>query len=263
LILFKAEYGVTLLEILLVLAIISSILLMGTNQYVGYQNQRDIAAVQYNVDQLFLAAAQYYKANCNGTYSSAGVLIPGTLNPANLTPPNLTSPFSVTTAQLITAGYLSGWNPANPLIDSTVPGLDYIVQFNPIVSSGVAVSIPSSWNSGGLTFIPGTQAKTLLWRIQVSVLLRDPTRSTFYQGAMNADCISGLNGTVVDQCNPVPAAAGYLAWERLPSYASPKMSSPLTSSMPLVKEFNLQYTHDQMYELNLGNTAVQYYLCGG
>lgn len=261
-ILLTRERGASLLEVLLVLAIASSIMMMGITQYYGFKKQRDMTQIQYDVDQLFLAAALYYKANCNGTYDSAGTLTPGTLNPANIS--DLTAPVSVTTAQLSTEGYLNGWNPpANPLVSSTSPALSYIVQFNPIVSSGVSVNLPFSWSSGGPSPIPATQAKTLLWRIQVSVLLADPTQATNYQGLMNADCVSSLNGSIVSMCSSTPTAAGYLVWERLPSFASPKVNSSLTQSMPLLKQFNLLYTHDQLYELNSGNTTVQYYLCGG
>ena len=60
----KRPTGFNLLELLLVLAVVAAILLAGFKRYQVYQQQRDLAAVSYNVQTLFQALDQYYQANC-------------------------------------------------------------------------------------------------------------------------------------------------------------------------------------------------------
>lgn len=57
--------GITLFEILLVLLIMSSILLFSVNRYIIYKRDKDIAAVQQNINLLFQATNTYYHLCCS------------------------------------------------------------------------------------------------------------------------------------------------------------------------------------------------------
>ncbi len=123
--------GVTLLEMLLVFAIASSLFLASYQWYNQYRIQAAQAQLLANVDQLFLAMQQYYRANCRqgisyvtGVKSSAGALDPVTTN-GNLT-------VTLKIKKLETPGYLitSSWHPTNFLVDNTPTDKGYYLQFN-------------------------------------------------------------------------------------------------------------------------------------
>jgi prepilin-type N-terminal cleavage/methylation domain-containing protein len=276
----KQQEGVTLFEMLLVMAIIAMISLMTFRFYQQSQLSNDIDKLQYNVDQLFQALGQYYKANCI-EYTNPGppvtVSKAGLLDPRHTPAP--TDPFPINIQNdLITPGYLTSWQPINSLVNNA-SSVNYVVQFNKVVVTAPATPVqvnacivltpgstcvPSPPNTANLPTGAVNSSQIIIWRPQVAVLLNDPTTAALYQTRMAADCISSLDdtGSFVDKCSSSPTAGGYLVWERLPSAASPNAMSNLWLSMPLLKQFNMQYTHDQMYELN-SSAGQQYYLCGG
>ncbi|MDR3478165.1 MAG: hypothetical protein P4M14_09070 [Gammaproteobacteria bacterium] len=128
---------------------------------------------------------------------------------------------------------------------------------------------PPSANQVNGHYMPPNQVTGLVWKMQVSVLLLDPTKATIFLNALQATCNSDLVSGVVEPCETPPAAnSGYLVWERLPSNASPNSTTLNWISSPAQNQFNLQYTHDQMYELmpgtqDQGGFTLRYYLCGG
>jgi prepilin-type N-terminal cleavage/methylation domain-containing protein len=73
--------GVTLLEVMLVIAIAGSILAMGISQYQSMQRDSNVRQVQANVDTLFNAMAYWYKANCGR--AAVGGNTSGYLSPYN------------------------------------------------------------------------------------------------------------------------------------------------------------------------------------
>lgn len=250
----KRVSGVTLLEGLLTMAIMSSILLLGVQQYQTYKNQTNALDLRYNVDKLFVAAAHYYQANCR-----SGTLAP----PGN----------SVVTTALngtggIVGSYLIDWQPLNPLVDSAATDGGYSLQYNPTkLTRNRYVCFR------GQQYPPGTnpvcwaplpiqsgQKTVLNWQIQVAVKMAKPEYAKSYQGLTGADCVSD----VATACNQAAAKPIYLIWQRTASYASPNMSSPLLPSTMRVTQFNAQYTHDELYEMNNATYASgQYYVCGG
>jgi hypothetical protein len=278
----QSQSGVTLLEAILVLGIASVILLMGMRQAEIFNTNKDLQTMQFNVDELFNAAASYYKAQCgmggpttvNGAYQSGftqGLLV-GT-----------STPQSVTLSQL--SSYLpSNWSMYNPLISG------YIVQFNLVsISTPSANCTTSSTNtnagdcgttSSAVTTAPlqnpitnnSSTLQTLIWEIQVSVILSSghTGNAKAYAAVANATCVSTESNGAVQMCNTNPANGGILTWERLPSFASPNGASDYWSFMPMLKQFNLMYTHDQMFELTahtyldngVSGTAQGYYTCG-
>ena len=291
----KSQSGVTLLEAMLALGIGSIMIILSLRMYEQFQLDASLNRLQYNVDSLFQAMSLYYKANCFATYDSDGNLSTfGTLNPRNPTPPNLTKPYVVTLADLQGVNtYLRDWHPDNPLVNPGA-GTDqgYFMQFDPIMITAGATDAPTTVNACTdmattpctITatpvnpiaanqqpghYMPPNQVRGLIWKLQVSVLLLDPTKANTYMNVLGANCNSDVVAGVVEPCEKPPAANnGYLVWERLPSVASPNSATVNGTWMHNLTQFNLQYTHDQMYELIPGSTdqslnTLRYYLCGG
>ncbi len=247
-----AQTGVNLLETMLVLVIAGTILVFGLRQYQLYRVEQSFEQVKYNVDQLFLAAAHFYQANC----SAEKVLDP------NFTPPP-SNPYPLDISKdLQTPGFLLNWQPLNELIDDTAAGQGYVVQLN---SSTATRNIYACWNFDTPTCtlpqsIQSNQKTIILWRIQIAVKLKNAANIRTYQSPLLADCVSDT----ATACKQDAANPTYLIWQRLPSFASPKTRTSLWVTMPVLKVFNLQYTHDQMYEFqNETYAESQNYLCGG
>jgi prepilin-type N-terminal cleavage/methylation domain-containing protein len=257
--------GMTLLEVMLALAIAASIVLMGLKQYQQYKLGQEIEQVRYNVNLLFKALGDYYFANCaaavDGNPGVTGTLAPSQ-SPAN--------PFIIAiTTQL--AGYLSNWPPLyNPLIDST---FGYTAQFNQSIQAGVrAATVCSSYWTPMCSSAPNPSSQIILWTAQVVVKMSDPTKTLAYQGLVNADCaVTSVPAARAINCSTTNGGDGvttgspaYLVWQRLPSFASPAMSSSLQGAGSVIKEFNMLYTHDPMAELyNIASYSTPNYLCGG
>lgn len=274
------QRGLTLLEAILAITIAGAIIVMGLRQYQSLQRENYLRQINANVDAIFQAAAYYYYANCKG----------GTLDILNNPP---TTRVININSDLITPRYLLMTIPSNPLISGTgVAG--YLVQFNQATS---ARNVCTSTGCATSTQI-GTN---VIWRIQVSALLRDSTMSSSYQRITNADCVTSImaGGSVASCANAASFASAcqflltptgipiidfifswfasligcnnninnynnYLTWERLPSMASPNSTADTWVTMPIVKQFK------QMYETNpitnLTNTShnpeYQYFQCG-
>lgn len=297
--LMKKISGVTILEMLLALAIISFILTLVARQLSVAQNDTNAQQLQATVDRLFQSAANYYYGNCRQQVDSNNAVPADATDKATLDPVNVAStsvPFPVMnqTLNLLTAGkYLIStqtWPPSpNTFIDGsgTTDDHGFVVQFNPVTPSrspagiyqnwetvngstgtGVAMQSNPSYRTPSLTSV-GT---IYIWRIQVSVKLAPglvPDATTF-KLRFSADCLSSQHGGYVDPCsanNP----GEYLVWERLPSFASPKTATNYWTTMPGVKEFNQLYTNDDLYgaenstfRTTSGVTgANNNYLCGG
>lgn len=269
--------GMTLIEILLVLVIASFLLVLGLRQYQFSQAETDAYQLKIKIDQLFQAMAHMYQSSCQIKYNqSTGAAIPGTgaLDPKN----NPSDPAGYSIATLQSLGYLLNWQPLNNIVDNTAPGQGYAIQFNRAGSDSMRyVNTCWSWDNPQCqtpqamnTLNPAINANNvIIWRIQIAVAIKNANQVNEYKNMLGADCVSSLtnnNPPTVAPCRTGPPAGNYLVWERLPSFASPiESNSELWISMPYVKEFNQQYTHDVMYELSNPSwgTNPQNYLCGG
>jgi hypothetical protein len=263
----RAQKGVTLLETLLALAVASMITLMGFRLYNYGTFDTDTRYVQQNVDNLFSAAVMFYRANCASTLDTT------------------TTPYVVNMAtQLITPQYLaSNWNvqPYNPLVDFSDTTGGYIVQYNLLPTSATPMNAVCSSGDCSQTSSPkiypqalASGLRPLQWEIQVSVKAGTNVNSSqmsYILNATGASCLtnSGSGGSVNNCRSPGSAPYEWIAYTRLPALASPNSLSPYWVMMPMVKQFNLQYTHDQMYELSSGTyidngngNAQGYYTCG-
>lgn len=270
--------GLTLLEVMLVLAIASVILILGMSQYQSLQIDQNIKQANYNVDYLFQGLRNYYYANCRGQYNPSSSSYAqytnysnGTLNPSQSPP----SPFPVSITSstgLLGLGFISKWPQiSSSIIDSTNSNA-YVVQFNLIQQSSKTTS--GCWNivPGGLACTTITsETPVRLWTAQVAakILPAKVSNALAYKAMLLADCVSSLSGSTVTPCATSTGGGGsnntYLVWTRLPFNASSsKNASLLAPSMAVLKEFTAQYTNDPMYESgSTANAAAQYYLCGG
>jgi len=267
----KKLKGITLLEAMLALAIATAIILLGLKNYFQYKRDRDAFALKYNVDMLFQAMRNYYYANCAERSPQAPILAPP--SPPALAPSSSPSnPFLINMASL--GSYLdASWNPANSLIDSSFGSSGYALQFNNQVISGARTenfcyyfqsmgAQPSCYNGVNPT------SQIYLWVAQIVVQVSDTEMTLAFKGLADADCaLATYTAASIVDCSAQGVTSGspaYLVWQRLPSFASPDMSSGLWGGTPTVKQFNLQYTNDSLGELVSATYAgSQYYLCGG
>lgn len=257
------QRGVTILEIILVLAISSSILLLSVKQYQSYKLDSDVNQVLYNVDQIFQAASYYYQANCRNQVSSttgAPIAGSGLLDPAN----SPTNPTVVTAADLLKNQFLREALPINPIVfyDPTSEIMkSYVVQFNlvsPPPQKVISLSNGGTANVGAI----------YVWKIQVAVRLRNPATAVQYLSLLRGNCLSNQTGSMVTPCPSTPTTPGatdtYVVFERLPSLPSTEGNSGLNATNVAVKQFNQQYTTYPILYLTSGVTPVtpQNYLCG-
>ncbi len=286
----KAERGISLLEVLLVIAIASSILLMGLRVYQQYSVDAYAQQVKYTVDQVFQAMAHYHQVNCQNLVGPDGkVTRKGDLSFSSSAPPKQPHVIDIENDLLTDPNnqgnvFLPTWQPLNPLIDPTAGTKGFFAQFNPpskLDQRMVYYCQNLNQDLGGVnkcdpSALQPLQQNTptiLLWSIQVAIKLntQDPDKQQMYMNLLGADCISTLQGTnEVAPCSSASnpsggsSSGGYLVWSRLPSMASPNTTSSLWESTPLLTQFNRQYQMDEVYEFNNSSYASQtYYTCGG
>lgn len=267
--------GVTLLEILLVLAISSAIILFGIQQYTSYQSNIYQDQLRHNVDSLFQGLANYYRANCIEYLSSSGRIKQGSLDPVSekpptppWTPPPWTYPidihddlYEVWTSGPTTPGFLSRW----PFLPNPLLKLNhYVVQFN--------LTEPSRSQGMSATSSPPLKLPIYLLKAQVAVELSDKAsqNANAYQQLLGADCLSdastvtffGISRTIVTPCSE-SSGGNYLVWERLPSFASPNTTTDLWPAMPLVNQFLQMYNTYPINALTNGTITNQGFWCNG
>lgn len=247
--------GITLLEILLVMAISSAIIVFGIQQYNSYQNNLYQNQLRHNVDSLFQGLANYYRANCIEYQNTSGAAIkPGLIDPdVYAVPFPIDIDNDLATIQSITPGFLSGWPfQENPLVDG------YVVQFN-----WTHPNLRYQKLSDGTTMPIGT---IYLLTAQVAVHLSPMAlkNANAYKQLLAADCLSDVGSTpgVVSPCTSA-STGEYLVWERLPSFGSPSTTTDLWPGMPLVNQFLQMYTTYPMNTLTNKTTTNQGFWCNG
>lgn len=275
----RKNKGVTLIEVLLVLAVAASILILSVKQYQSMSLDANVQQVQANVDTLFQSMSYYYKANCRGLYRSDQTLIPGSLNAFS----NTTYPKTINIrTDLVTPGYLvtpltsTTVLPLNPLVDASAGGTyGYVVQFNLTNSPGRYICISSSGSTGPYTpgCLPANQNARIgavwVWQAQVAVALTatSQAQALMYLQLLNGDCLSTLQGSTVAPCDG-SNQGNYVVWSRLPTMASPSSVSNFWQTNHVVTKFNEMYTTYPVTYLierdgQTNNSYTQYFNCGG
>lgn len=246
--------GVTLLEVMLVLAIAAAIILMSLQQYTLYRRDADIGQVQYNVNLLFQSMAKYFRAHCKDP-------------PFNAYSPIQSQGVPVST--LRQDQFLTDLLPLSPIVAGDSPDEGYVTQFNQVQFANQTPALPQRMIE--LSSPAGKQTSMgniVIWRAQVSVALRDQETAQQFESLLAADCLSqaassGANPTVT-QCAEAPGGATqYAVWERLPSFGSVRLNSTYWGTMPVVRQFTQMYTTYPILVLTDGTkTNVQYFVCG-
>jgi type II secretory pathway pseudopilin PulG len=259
----KKAQGITLLEVILVLAIVAGIIVCSFRFNQLYVRDRDVEILRANVDTIFIAMTGYYRANCKSTLASLK-----------------TNPVPVTPAAL-TIFLPDNWQ--SDSINSLAAA--YILQFNLMTRAGNLLPVNANCSAkdcanvaaGTVSPVPQALANpplgAILFRLQVAVEVPRNVNIQVLSKQTSADCISGISadGSTVSPCSAAVAGGNYLVWERLPSFSSPGVTSKLWSTLTGIKEFNLQYSHDQMFELSnktyvddgVSGVSQGYYTCGG
>ena len=245
--------GLTLLETLLVLAIMAAIVVFSLNQYTSYRRQADVATVQSNVDLLFSGMVAYFRANCR--------------NPSS----PLYSAYNkqyvvVKLSDLIASKYVNVANnimPFSNLVDNSGEDQGYFLQFNQVQIKSALPQRTVELSSDNSEVSIGS---IIVWQIEVGARLRDTTNANATQFLLNADCLADAKGGFLESCVMASSTAKqYAVWNRLPSYASTaEAPSPFWVSMPVVRQFSQMYDTYPILDLTDGTqTPTQYYRCGG
>jgi prepilin-type N-terminal cleavage/methylation domain-containing protein len=271
------QRGMTLLEVMLVIAIATSLVLLGVQTYQQFSLQNEKTKIAFNINVLFQAMRNYYYANCianrNPATDNRIDATVGLMDPTITTPSGTNLVLDITT-NLITRGYLTNWKPAlSPM------ATNYVVQFNlyndASVYTGNVRSVQFCFSSTSDTSGTCKAQPTLadnniyLWTIQVAIKFASAAKASQYKNLLGADCVSSLVNGAVTPCSQSPTAVDYVVFERLPSFAAPTANSPLWLSDPMLKLFKRQYTNDDDYavtkqdDASYLNKGYQNYLCGG
>lgn len=263
----RQMHGMTLLESLLVLALISAILFLGIRQYLSYRTYSEAAKVTSNVDTIFSGLAKYYRTNCYGTVDTSNfsdlppsaVVTPGTLNAEK----GRTDPYPINiTNDLTNAGYIETKLMPSALVNPAANA--YLAQFNPSPPQIRQVCVDNDTSTSPPTCNTYKQIGTIVsWNAQVSVLMRDTANAASTARLLGATCSSTLNGNFVNPCS-ANTPGPYAVWERQPSFASSQANSTYWPSTPGVKQFT------QMYQIESAtisatsdhSTEYQYFYCG-
>jgi hypothetical protein len=272
---FHHIQGVTLLEALLGLVIIATIAMMSLRYYQRYATERDFKQIENNVDILFQTLRRFYQANCQ-----SGVLSPFPSDPS-VPAPDLTMPFPMENdAQfqdyLLTPGFLpKQWPFYNVQVDDTFGYKGYAVKLIPIVNEITRKTTscyqfdksktPQCYNG----LVPGR--KVLYWKIEIAVQVLNVNNAQAFGPYIGTNCIvDSWASDVPVNCTVDNSTDGtILVWQFLPSDPFLRPRSDAWLMNPIVKNFNLLYTHDPMYEMYHPNSGpitgdnYHYYLCGG
>lgn len=297
------QKGVTLLEFMLVMAIMVSIFVLGIRLYSQLAFQQRENQLLASVNQLFKAAQGYYYFNCRQQLDAqSNAQSPGALDPAVIGTRGTV--YLDVDNDLVKPGFISSkWQPNSPLLNpasSSTPFVSYFVQFNRVQNNnadptmgvtacsayGASPNTSNCTETSGLSLDssqtgspypnpnPSATSSSVTWVVQVGVQL-SPSLSTMQKtqikNDLNAQCFTTKSGNGLTPCptSPSPNPTDYIIWTRHPSYFINDITSDYWTSDPYVKQFKMQYTNDGTGALS-GVTKdaptwynANNYLCGG
>lgn len=251
----RQHAGFTLMEIVLVLVIIASASIVGLQLYNSLRRDADIAVVQANVDAIFNAMSDYYRAECYGQVQPNQAVTPGQLNPSVIAATFKVLDFNT---DLIQRGFLD----ANKIVDTPVVSSSgggtsgykgYVAQFNKkTLTRQICTAGAISPNSASCTKKVNMGTVTV-WQAQVAIELNNPATAGQYLSMLQGDCLSTLSGSRVLDCTSATTGA-YVVWERTLTNAQKNGGSTYWGTMPNVKLFTQMYT-------NTSTGSSQNFLC--
>lgn len=254
----KHHQGVTLLEALLVLAVIASVTTVGLRMYDSYKHDLNVNQISADIDKLFYAASQYYRSQC---------AFGGALDPLANHSLGFVVPLDIKTT-LIDGGFLGSSFPLknNPYINYSGGYNGYAVQLNRYdkIRYDYFCSNPPS-----CTVMMQKQIGTIIsWTVQVSVDMKITSGSnlTVMQSLLRADCLTSVSGNpakaVLCATNP---SGNYITIERIPRASSMTndSGSPFWQSMAVSDQVTLELTTPDEETLATGDhsTEYQYFYC--
>jgi type II secretory pathway pseudopilin PulG len=273
------QTGVTLIEAVLVLLLVSAIIVLGIRQFQRYERDNQIREVQASVDQLFEALAMYYQTYCRQN--------PAVVFPQPPTPAPVTVRIASGVNALVTTGYLSKWSPlVNAIVDTSYGEKGFTAQFLGFTSTDGRMPSSTFYNwTGNLSGTPSTLSATqvafpqsamsvpqnvgvmYVWISHIAMKLTSTLDPKAYQGRTGASCYST---NPLTPCATATACGGagsscYLIWESLPTKASRSSQSTLAPTMSRIKAFTNLYYTDDMYSASnpTWGASNNLYLCGG
>ena len=274
------QKGMTLLEIMLVLAIASAVIILGFQQYESFRLGQNLNIARSNVDIMFQGGLNYYRANCH----SGGTLDP--IQIANFGVP-VTNGTSYILISYITTPNLLGIS-LPPIPSGIVDASDqdasgnntygYRVQINTMRSPPPALQAsgttrqtyscytdytvtPAVTTCGGIgPILKLNSVVSQMTQVSVKLLNPNPTIATAYKNILGADCVSSLypgSTSVVAPCGVAGTGAGgtFLVWQRWPTAGAFPSSSVMSLSDQRLKQFNQLYNNDDFYALQVNDST--------
>lgn len=252
--------GLTLIEVMLVLAIAASFIILGLRQYQIWKADSDIRQLRYHVDSLFDAMSGFYKSNCRSS--------DGKLNPHNNPQKTI-----VLGLKDDLKNYIDDPNPHSPLVDVSNNN-GYVAQFNQYSQER---SICLEMDSGKCKN-DAPVGEVITWFSQVAIKLPDSiaangASANAYLAMLGGDCLSKMSGDKVEPCDGSTVSNSgandkpYVVWQRPPGFNSEKNKSQLWMMNRQADQFTQMYTtYPSSYLIgSKGSTPgdkTQYFYCG-
>jgi type II secretory pathway pseudopilin PulG len=275
----KAKHGaigITLIEVIFVLAIFSIMVVYAVRVYKTLQIQVvQVEQVKSNVNQLFEAGSVYYKAQCRANpATNTALLDPANGTPVNPTVPAVVSPFVIHINSTGSASTSYGGPPYN---DEVVMASTFISpQLIPFVNSTDPVNPPFVLQLNRVvkttkTRADGIVAPVEIWEVQVSVLLT-PAAAAIYQQLLGADCLSSPSAIPFVSLTPVPSqiavypcgkgpVGNYAVWQRAPFVPPTTPPSSYATTTAVFKQIQQDILAQPVTFPSSGLTEYQDYLC--
>jgi type II secretory pathway pseudopilin PulG len=250
----------TLIETMLALVIATLFFVMGLRLYQSFRLDQEARQLRANVEMLFGALNNYYRANCSMYRTSTSTVTrPASLDPTKQPAPADQIRLTVQT-DLVAPGYLKPglWPfPDNIFIDKPRMDNGFVVQFNRVADQPRVIALSNNQNRA--------IGKINLWQAQVALSFGSNTRAQAFRGMLGADCVSVLNGDTVTPCSSSPNIGTFLVWDRLPTFVAPQSMSENWPMASVVTQFGQLYSSYPASVLSIDDNieSGQYYLCGG
>lgn len=280
------QKGLTLLELMLVMAIGSAILVMGLELYSVFDRYRQMNVIRSNVEMIFDAMNGFYRATCNGMMTYNAQTFPS--NPANLNevatpwpgvlnptyPGGFTTPF-YPYGNPSTLLYYFQISPYASPTASAKPGSwpsYYLMTFSPYVDISQDSKTPAyvaefvefpaqqrySCGSGGCVASKIPVGTVINWQERVGVRLIPDTNNMgglspqVYLGLLGGDCLGTYTAKDgLSSCGPGGSGSGdYVIWARAPSVNRVPKSDAWLSTHQLILFQQLYTTYPLNYQLS-------------
>lgn len=254
----KRQIGVSLVEVMLVLAIGGFLVMMGLRQYMSYRLDADVALIKSNVDTIYAAMSSYFQANCGG----AG----GTLSPYNKATDFTAAKTIDISADLVKGHYL---NQSQVLAVSLVVGSPdqstilsgYKARFMPTKVERPAMPTQSDQVNYTWTNTEST-GWIVMWTPQIMVELKDPNKAKMLQLLTQATSCTKTDWQSQGACDAKTPALFFTHQVSFTNHAG--AGSDYWVMSPMLNQMRDQEgIYNPAVVLSAGSQDDQFYYCGG